>query len=34
MTNRIEGDFPGGVADLGYRFTLRDGRVSELPIGA
>ncbi|MFC3688175.1 nuclear transport factor 2 family protein [Aquipuribacter hungaricus] len=30
---RIEGDFPGGVADLGYRFTLREGLVSELHIG-
>lgn len=30
---RIEGDFPGGTADLGYRFTLRDGLVGELHIG-
>lgn len=31
---RLEGDFPGGVADLAYRFTLRDGRIVELFIGA
>lgn len=29
---RLEGDFPGGVADLGYRFTLADDLVSELTI--
>ncbi|WP_030483500.1 nuclear transport factor 2 family protein [Nocardioides aequoreus] len=29
----LEGDFPGGVADLDYRFTLTDGLVSELAIG-
>jgi hypothetical protein len=28
----IEGDFPGGVVDLRFRFTLRDGLVSELVI--
>ena len=30
---RIEGDFPGGVADLAYRFTLVDGLIAELHIG-
>ena len=28
----LEGDFPGGVADLAYRFTLRDGRIEHLEI--
>lgn len=27
---RIEGDFPGGVADLTYRVTLDGARISEL----
>ncbi|WP_380165573.1 nuclear transport factor 2 family protein [Jannaschia sp. R86511] len=30
---RIEGDFPGGVADLTYRFELRGALVAELHIG-
>jgi ketosteroid isomerase-like protein len=30
---RAEGDFPGGVADLTYRFALRDGLISALSIG-
>lgn len=30
---RLEGDFPGGVADLAFRFTLRGGLVTELAIG-
>jgi ketosteroid isomerase-like protein len=30
----IEGDFPGGVADLTYRFTLQDGLIDELSIRA
>jgi hypothetical protein len=30
--NRIEGDFPGGVADLAYRFELADGLISRLDI--
>ncbi|KAA1376337.1 nuclear transport factor 2 family protein [Aeromicrobium fastidiosum] len=30
---RIEGNFPGGVADLAYRFTLADGLITELRIG-
>jgi SnoaL-like domain len=29
----IEGDFPGGVADLTYRFTLRNDLISALHIG-
>ncbi|GAA1928551.1 hypothetical protein GCM10009737_33060 [Nocardioides lentus] len=29
---RLEGDFPGGVADLRYRFTLVDDLVAELHI--
>jgi limonene-1,2-epoxide hydrolase len=31
--NRLEGDFPGGVADLDYRFTLAQGLITELVIG-
>ncbi len=31
--NRIEGDFPGGVADLDYRFTLAGDLIRELTIG-
>ena len=30
--NRIEGDFPGGVADLTYRFTLAGDLIRELTI--
>lgn len=30
--NRLEGDFPGGVAELRYRFTLVDDRIAELVI--
>lgn len=29
----LVGDFPGGVADLTYRFTLRDGLIADLSIG-
>jgi len=32
VVNRIEGDFPGNVADLTYRFTLADDLISELTI--
>lgn len=32
--NRIEGDFPGGVADLTYRFELSDDLVRRLEITA
>ena len=31
-TNRLEGDFPGGVVDLAYRFTLRGDRIAGLHI--
>ena len=31
--NRLEGDFPGGVAELRYRFTLADDLIAELAIG-
>jgi ketosteroid isomerase-like protein len=30
--NRLEGDFPGGVAQLRYRFTLVDDLITELAI--
>jgi hypothetical protein len=30
--NRLEGDFPGGVADLSYRFTVSGDLISELVI--
>lgn len=32
VVNRIEGDFPGNVADLTYRFTLDGNLISELTI--
>lgn len=32
VVNRIEGNFPGGVADLTYRFTLVGDLISELTI--
>jgi hypothetical protein len=32
VTNHLEGDFPGGVVDLRYRFVLADGLISELEI--
>ena len=32
--NHLEGDFPGGVVDLRFRFTLRDGRIASLVIEA
>ena len=31
-TNRLEGDFPGGVVELDYRFTLIDDLITELAI--
>ncbi|GAA4867353.1 nuclear transport factor 2 family protein [Actinomycetospora straminea] len=31
-TLRLEGTFPGGVAELDYRFTLRDDFIAELVI--
>ena len=30
--NRLEGDFPGGVADLRYQFVLIDGLIAQLVI--
>ena len=32
VVNRIEGDFPGNVADLDYRFTLTGDLISGLTI--
>jgi ketosteroid isomerase-like protein len=32
--NHLEGDFPGGVVDLHFRFALRDGRIARLVIEA
>lgn len=34
VTNRIEGNFPGGVADLEYRFTLDGALIAELVIAS
>lgn len=31
-TNRLEGDFPGGIADLSYRFSMDGDRITELVI--
>jgi hypothetical protein len=31
-TNRLEGDFPGGVAELNYRFTVDGDLITELII--
>jgi len=30
--HHLEGNFPGGVADLQFKFTLRGGRISQLTI--
>ncbi|MFF2185302.1 nuclear transport factor 2 family protein [Streptomyces sp. NPDC058155] len=32
VTNRLEGDFPGGRVDLRFRFTLRAGLIEDLTI--
>ena len=32
VTLRLEGTFPGGVAELDYRFTLRENLITELVI--
>jgi hypothetical protein len=32
VTNHLEGDFPGGVVDVIYRFTLTDGLITRLEI--
>lgn len=34
ITNRIEGDFPGGIAELKYRFTIDGDVIAELLIGS
>ena len=31
-THHLEGNFPGGVVDLTFAFTLRDGRIGRLVI--
>jgi ketosteroid isomerase-like protein len=31
-TNRLEGNFPGGIVDLHYKFSLCDGRIEHLVI--
>lgn len=33
VRNRLKGDFPGGVVDLAYRFTIDDDLITELVIG-
>jgi hypothetical protein len=32
VTNHLEGDFPGGVVDLRYRFVVSEGLITELDI--
>ena len=32
VSNRLRGDFPGGVVDLRYTFTLVDGLIADLAI--
>ncbi len=32
VTNRLEGDFPGGVVDLRYRFAMDGDLITELVI--
>lgn len=32
VRNRLEGDFPGGVVDLRYQFTLVDGLIADLAV--
>jgi hypothetical protein len=34
VRNRLEGDFPGGVVELGYQFQLDGGLISSLTIAA
>lgn len=34
VTHRLEGDFPGGVADLHFRFSLDGERITRLVIEA
>ena len=33
VATRLEGNFPGGVADLEQRFTVHDGAITDLTIG-
>lgn len=33
VRHHLEGDFPGGTADLGYRFALDGDRIERLDIG-
>lgn len=32
VAHHLEGNFPGGTADLHFRFTLRNGRIARLVI--
>jgi hypothetical protein len=32
VTNHLEGNFPGGVVDLQYRFVVADGLIRQLDI--
>jgi hypothetical protein len=32
LSNRLEGDFPGGLVDLDFRIVLRHGLIGELVI--
>ena len=32
VRNRLQGNFPGGVVDLSYRFRLVDGLITDLVI--
>jgi hypothetical protein len=32
VMHHLEGNFPGGTADLHFRFTLRNGRIARLII--
>lgn len=32
VTNRLEGNFPGGIVDLSYEFLLEEGFISRLVI--
>ena len=32
VSARLQGNFPGGTADLRYRFTVREGEIAELTI--
>ena len=32
VTHHLKGNFPGGTADLHFRFTLRNGKIGRLVI--